>query len=69
MGRKKREEEWTREDWDEWYHQQIEKLARSLIPKMKTILKKMEWDEDTTSGENRSSCDHLWSLSSIIHYF
>jgi hypothetical protein len=42
MGRKKREEEWTQEDWNEWYHQQIEKLARSLIPKMKTILKKME---------------------------
>jgi len=48
--RKKREEEWTREDWDEWYHQQIEKLARSLIPKMKTILKKMEWDEDPAGG-------------------
>jgi hypothetical protein len=23
--RKKREEEWTKEDWDEWYEQQIKK--------------------------------------------
>jgi hypothetical protein len=48
--RKKREEEWTKEDWDEWYEQQIKKLARSLKLEIKTILKKMEWDDDPAGG-------------------
>jgi chemotaxis regulatin CheY-phosphate phosphatase CheZ len=44
--RKKKETDWTQEDWDEWYHREIEKMARSLKPKIKVILKKMEWNPE-----------------------